>query len=1255
MAEAVAPVRRERAAGLRSRNSFTATEAAAIGELAAPRATVEATAVSLLGSDGAQVLANSDLTPGQQKFVRESVLGKYSNEAAQFAGWCEVGTPKDEHVVEIKQLKLSSRIVVVGRYRMFFISKSRTGGKTVDLSPHLFDLETVDELPGSRADTLRLFVRSSQGVMDGAADSGKTKIVVMFSATKTPAILNALAAAYARISHGFSQGTRDHAFKMELKLPNDRYPDSFLNVGDVRGATGLLATYAAMRSLRKEPAGRGFPRFIQDLIEEKAVGVPLHQCPGIEQKSPLALPMGSVLQTLNFTHNFRCISLKACSFEKLSPGLCVRYSTAITKLVLVSIDGTVDWVGLARALRLNQELQLQHLDVSENSLSHKDSTALAQALGSFTHGFHVLRMASCKMKPKQVEEICQYFLEFFGVSLTLRELDLSFNSFGEEGSRSLGTWLTKCGSALELRRLKLRKASVITDLLFPDSKAIGSLPFLEFLDVAGAEWTPETWDRLVHAIHMTKTLAHVIVTSARGVGSTEARKLYDALLGHKLLYRVILEMADLPLSEPDGSMHGGATFAPLEKLSSTVSYRLRKLDVSNCKISAEGLSFLLSVLREHCMTVTDLGLGSNLDFGKNPDACVKFMGSLVQFLEMGSSLLTLRLRGSKGAELRQSLEILFRFLARDQSLEELDVRGNRCADTAFFFFTESLHENRRLQTAWIDKNELTYNSLLGLETAMRSNAHLRDLFLNESKDVAKVRQRFSSSEQGLLTFMNTMAAIQSRLRQNSDTHGPPPTEFEEARLEGDRWKSWADNDEFAPPSIACPLAQVPGHIKVSHMAAGATAPLRTGATFGQPLSSLPPTFSLVRDCIAYIDARALTIEGIFRLSGSVTQIKTLKQRLDAGQPVDLNEIRDPHVVCGLLKLWLRELPEPLFPTDLTDVALLLGELKDLAAATKMLQAIVQSIQEPQQSLMRQLLQFQLRIVGNSELNRMSAANVSTVFAPNIIRPTTDNDLLRDTPRINALWVRILNMGESVFTGPHPYRALGSAVAASGPGELPLGPGDFVFLEKAPAMGQLAGTGMAGTVTETNVQIVRSFAPLGAQTAAAGAGAGAGAAAPQPKSQQPGGFAAAAPSSAQGGFAASARPRGKRPASGNFMGTYRQARQQEPPAASFPAAVAPVTAPGNAAGSTPQAALQAPVQAPLQEAPQPVAQPPKQPTAKPPGRPLPKPKAKFAPRPKAKAKARPKAPRKPTLLAEQMGLAPDEDDGNAFTLDDVQMM
>lgn len=69
--------------------------------------------------------------------------------------------------------------------------------------------------------------------------------------------------------------------------------------------------------------------------------------------------------------------------------------------------------------------------------------------------------------------------------------------------------------------------------------------------------------------------------------------------------------------------------------------------------------------------------------------------------------------------------------------------------------------------------------------------------------------------------------------------------------------------------------------------------------------------------IEYLDKQSvLQIVGLFRLSGSAPLIKKLSEEIDAGKAPDFAQIADPHTVTGLLKLYFREMEEPLLTWDL---------------------------------------------------------------------------------------------------------------------------------------------------------------------------------------------------------------------------------------------------------------------------------------------------------------------------------------------------
>jgi len=57
---------------------------------------------------------------------------------------------------------------------------------------------------------------------------------------------------------------------------------------------------------------------------------------------------------------------------------------------------------------------------------------------------------------------------------------------------------------------------------------------------------------------------------------------------------------------------------------------------------------------------------------------------------------------------------------------------------------------------------------------------------------------------------------------------------------------------------------------------------------------------------------SLPVHVIPRVPGDIDEVNSLKLELDQGK-IRVDKLHDPHVPASLLKLWFRELEEPLIP------------------------------------------------------------------------------------------------------------------------------------------------------------------------------------------------------------------------------------------------------------------------------------------------------------------------------------------------------
>ncbi len=81
--------------------------------------------------------------------------------------------------------------------------------------------------------------------------------------------------------------------------------------------------------------------------------------------------------------------------------------------------------------------------------------------------------------------------------------------------------------------------------------------------------------------------------------------------------------------------------------------------------------------------------------------------------------------------------------------------------------------------------------------------------------------------------------------------------------------------------------------------------------------------NFVQECIAAIESKEenLKTDGIYRASGNLSQVQKIRLQVDQNNLTCLYQEEDVHVLAGSLKLFFREMREPLIPSELFDLAL----------------------------------------------------------------------------------------------------------------------------------------------------------------------------------------------------------------------------------------------------------------------------------------------------------------------------------------------
>ncbi|XP_047223597.1 rho GTPase-activating protein 12-like isoform X6 [Girardinichthys multiradiatus] len=166
--------------------------------------------------------------------------------------------------------------------------------------------------------------------------------------------------------------------------------------------------------------------------------------------------------------------------------------------------------------------------------------------------------------------------------------------------------------------------------------------------------------------------------------------------------------------------------------------------------------------------------------------------------------------------------------------------------------------------------------------------------------------------------------------------------------------------------------------------------------FGCSLSNLcqqenttVPTF--VKTCIDHVENNGLNIDGLYRVSGNLAVIQKLRFAINHDEKVNLSDTKweDIHVTTGALKMFFRELPEPLFTYALFNDFVSAIKIQDHKQRVQAIKELVRQLPRPNHDTMQGLFKHLRKVIDHGEENRMTTQGVAIVFGPTLLRPETE--------------------------------------------------------------------------------------------------------------------------------------------------------------------------------------------------------------------------------------------------------------------------
>uniref|UniRef100_A0A8C6Z1W4 Rho GTPase-activating protein 29 n=1 Tax=Nothoprocta perdicaria TaxID=30464 RepID=A0A8C6Z1W4_NOTPE len=184
-----------------------------------------------------------------------------------------------------------------------------------------------------------------------------------------------------------------------------------------------------------------------------------------------------------------------------------------------------------------------------------------------------------------------------------------------------------------------------------------------------------------------------------------------------------------------------------------------------------------------------------------------------------------------------------------------------------------------------------------------------------------------------------------------------------------------------------------------------------GVEFAQAAKNIPDGIPfIIKKCTSEIESRALNVKGIYRVNGAKSRVEKLCQAFENGKDlVELSELY-AHDISNVLKLYLRQLPEPLILFRLYNEFIGLAkesqnvneelDAKQASPRSKKRQSIcielnriiikikdlLKQLPVPNYNTLQYLIGHLHRVTEQSDENKMSASNLGIIFGPTLIRP-----------------------------------------------------------------------------------------------------------------------------------------------------------------------------------------------------------------------------------------------------------------------------
>ncbi|XP_017906851.1 PREDICTED: unconventional myosin-IXb isoform X5 [Capra hircus] len=145
--------------------------------------------------------------------------------------------------------------------------------------------------------------------------------------------------------------------------------------------------------------------------------------------------------------------------------------------------------------------------------------------------------------------------------------------------------------------------------------------------------------------------------------------------------------------------------------------------------------------------------------------------------------------------------------------------------------------------------------------------------------------------------------------------------------------------------------------------------------------------------LEHVEMHGLYTEGLYRKSGAANRTRELRQALQTDPMAVKLENFPIHAITGVLKQWLRELPEPLMTFAQYGDFLHAVELPEKQEQLAAIYAVLEHLPEANHNSLERLIFHLVKVALLEDVNRMSPSALAIIFAPCLLRCPDNSDPL----------------------------------------------------------------------------------------------------------------------------------------------------------------------------------------------------------------------------------------------------------------------